>query len=239
MQRIVAAFDPQPEQTIVEIGPGLGALTHALLTKVRLLHAVELDRELAQRLQELPETKNQLTVHHADALTFDFCRLAADGRLRLIGNLPYNVSTPLLFHLLDQAECVYDMLFMLQKEVVERMGARPGGKEYGRLSVMIQVACAVQPLFTVGPGAFHPPPKVDSMVVRLVPYATPPVAIADRAAFALVVRTAFAQRRKTLRNSLKNLVAPEGFARLGIDPGRRAETLSLEEFALLSGVVKK
>lgn len=241
MQRIVAAFDPRPEQVIVEIGPGLGALTYALLSRTRRLHVLELDRDLAQRLRERRQEapQDELNVHQVDALEFDFCGLATTTKLRLIGNLPYNISTPLLFRLLDQARCIQDMLFMLQKEVVERMSAPPGGKDYGRLSVMIQACCAVQPLFTVGPGAFTPPPKVDSAVVRLSPYVTPPVEVADRAAFALVVRTAFAQRRKTLRNSLKKLIAAEELVRLGIDPGRRAETLSLQEFGRLSTALSR
>ncbi len=232
--RIVSALAPQTGDHVVEIGPGTGALTRELLTRMTRLEAVELDRDLLARLEaEFPRDK--LTLHNADALKFDFCKIASDGgKLRLIGNLPYNISTPLLFHLLDQAGCIEDMLFMLQKEVVERLRAEPGGKDYGRLSVMIQYRCAVEKLFDVAPGAFTPPPKVDSAVVRLVPHAKPPVAVDDPARFALLVRAAFASRRKTLRNNMRGLLSAEDLLALGIDPVRRAETLSLAEFAILS-----
>jgi 16S rRNA (adenine1518-N6/adenine1519-N6)-dimethyltransferase len=232
--RIVAALAPRPDDHIIEIGPGKGALTRELLTRVTHLEAVELDRDLIAHLHsELPAAK--LTLHNADALKFDFCRLTGDGhQLRVIGNLPYNISTPLLFHLLDQAGCIEDMLFMLQKEVVQRLAAAPGGKDYGRLSVMIQYRCRVEKLFDVAPGAFTPPPRVDSSVVRLIPYATPPVAVNDEVQFAKVVRAAFASRRKTLRNNMKGLLSAEAMTTLGIDPTRRAETLTLAEFAALS-----
>ena len=237
--RIVTALAPQPEDRIVEIGPGTGALTRELLARVAHLDAVELDRDLVARLQSgFPADK--LTLHSADALKFEFCRLTRDGRkLRLIGNLPYNISTPLLFHLLDQARCIQDMLFMLQKEVVTRLAAGPGGKDYGRLSVMIQYRCAVEKLFDVAPGAFTPPPQVDSAVVRLVPHATPPVAVNDPDRFARLVQAAFASRRKVLRNTMKNFLRPEELLALGIDPTRRAETLSLAEFATLSNAVAR
>ena len=232
--RIVEALQVQPGDQIVEIGPGLGALTRPLLAKAPLLQVVELDRDLAARLRtEFPGA--QLTVHEADALKFDFCSLAApDKKLRVTGNLPYNISTPILFHLLDQKDCIQDMLFMLQKEVVDRMRAAPGGKDYGRLSVMLQWRCRVEKLFDVGPGAFTPPPRVDSSIVRLVPYDTPPVTVENPERFAALVQAAFAHRRKTLRNSLAGLVNETGFASAGVDPGRRAETLSLQEFAKLA-----
>lgn len=235
--RIVAALAPRPDDHIIEIGPGKAALTRELLTRVTHIEAVELDRDLIAQLHaELPAAK--LTLHNADALQFDFCRLTGDGRkLRVIGNLPYNISTPLLFHLLDQAGCIADMVFMLQKEVVQRMIAAPGGKDYGRLSVMIQYRCAVEKLFDVAPGAFTPPPKVDSSVVRLIPHATPPAAVADPEQFSRTVRAAFASRRKTLRNNMKGLLSAEQMLALGIDPTRRAETLSLAEFAALSNSV--
>ena len=236
--RIVAALAPRAEDHIVEIGPGQGALTRELATHTAHFDAVELDRDLLAHLQSaIPSGK--LTLHSADALKFDFCRLMQEGRrLRLIGNLPYNISTPLLFHLLDQAGCIEDMLFMLQKEVVQRLAASPGGKDYGRLSVMIQYRCQVEKLFDVAPGAFTPPPKVDSAVVRLTPHATPPVAVNDEARFSQVVRAAFASRRKTLRNNLKGLLSAEQLLALGIDPVRRAETLSLAEFATLSNAIE-
>ncbi len=234
VHRIVEAFAPHAGETVVEIGPGRGALTRTLLERAKWLHAVELDRDLVAALQaEFGDAG--LTVHSADALEFDYCALAPPGgRVRVIGNLPYNISTPLLFHLLDQAGCIGDMLFMLQKEVVDRMAAAPGGKDYGRLSVMIQWRLKVERLFNVAPGAFTPPPKVDSSVVRLVPHAVPPVHVHDPRRFARIVQAAFSQRRKILRNTLMGLVAPETMERLGIDPGRRAETLSLQEFAALA-----
>lgn len=235
--RIVDALNPQPGDTVVEIGPGLGALTAPLLERVPHLHVVELDRDLAARLR-VSYPPERLTVHEVDALRFDFCSLAnSGGKLRVIGNLPYNISTPLLFHLLDQSGCVADMLFMLQKEVVDRMRAAPGGKDYGRLSVMLQVRCRVDKKFDIGPGAFTPPPKVDSSVVQLVPHAVAPVAVNDPGALAVVVRAAFAQRRKTLRNNLKGLLAAEAIAALGIEPERRAETLNLAEFARLANAL--
>lgn len=231
--RIIEEFDPQPGQSIVEIGPGKGALTHTLLERAHALHAVELDRDLAAYLQSaFPQG---LTIHQADALNFDFCGLAPPGkRLRLIGNLPYNISTPLLVRLLDLHPCLEDMLFMLQKEVVDRLAAEPGGKDYGRLSVMVQWRCRVERLFQVSAGSFSPPPRVESAVVRLIPYEHPPVTVNDPERFRQVVLAAFSQRRKVLRNSLKGLMTPEAMMRLGIDPGRRAETITLEEFAALA-----
>lgn len=233
VQRIVAAFHPAPGEHVVEIGPGEGVMTRELMGKTAQFDIVEIDRDLAAHLREsLPQA---VTVHNADALNFDLCKLTASGqKLRLIGNLPYNISTPLLFHVLDHAACVQDMLFMLQKEVVDRLAAGPGGKDYGRLSVMIQWKCRVEKLFNVAPGAFFPPPKVDSSVVRLTPHARPPIEVRDPERFAEIVKAAFAQRRKVLRNTLKGLVAPETMERLGIDPGRRAETLTLDEFAALA-----
>ncbi len=236
--RIVAALAPRPDDHIVEIGPGKGALTRVLATSLAHFDAIELDRDLLAHLQSVI-SPDKLRLHNADALRFDFCQLMQEGRkLRLVGNLPYNISTPLLFHLLDQSGCIEDMLFMLQKEVVQRLAAAPGGKDYGRLSVMIQYRCRVEKLFEVAPGAFTPPPKVDSTVVRLVPHATPPVAVRDEARFSQVVRAAFASRRKTLRNNLKGLLSAEQLLALGIDPVRRAETLTLAEFATLSNAVE-
>ena len=232
--RIVAAFAPKPADRVVEIGPGPGALTRPLLEILPELHVVELDRDWVARLaQDYPPTR--LHLHAADALRFDFAALApAGGRIRLIGNLPYNISTPLLFHLIAQRHAIQDMLFMLQREVVERLLAPPGGKDYGRLSVMVQWYCDVERVLNVGAGAFRPPPKVESAVVRLRPRL--PRATVDEARFAQIVQAAFSTRRKTLRNSLRAYLAPEAMQAAGIDPSRRAETLSLEEFARLSQI---
>ncbi len=236
VERIVEAIAPAEDDALVEIGPGEGALTLPLLDRVAELHAVELDRDLIAPLQAAAAGRGgRLTVHQADALRFDFCaQLATDGRpLRVVGNLPYNISTPLLFHLMTQRHCIRDMHFMLQKEVVDRITARPGEAGYGRLGVMLAFYCRSEALFTVPPGAFRPPPRVDSAVVRLIPHAAPPVA-ADEAALAQVVARAFAQRRKTLRNSLRALLDAHLIAACGIDPGQRPETLTLAEFAALA-----
>ncbi len=231
--RIIGNFNPRPDEIIVEIGPGKGALTGALLQRVPSLHAVELDRDLVSYLQNaFPQG---LRIHQADALKFDFCRFAPPGRrLRLIGNLPYNISTPLLIHLLEIGPCIQDMLFMLQKEVVDRLVAEPGGKDYGRLSIMVQWRCRVERVLQVSAGAFSPPPRVESAVVRLTPYEQPPVAVDNPDGLRQIVLAAFSQRRKVLRNSLKQLLPAEVIAGLGIDPGRRPETLSLQEFAVLA-----
>ncbi|MDA8364382.1 MAG: 16S rRNA (adenine(1518)-N(6)/adenine(1519)-N(6))-dimethyltransferase RsmA [Gammaproteobacteria bacterium] len=233
--RIVAEFDPKPQDCIVEIGPGKGALTEVLLEHTTGMHVIEIDRDLAAYLQET--FRQRLDVHQADALKFDFCRLGDSRKpLRLIGNLPYNISTPLLFHLLDASCCIQDMLFMLQKEVVDRLVAEPGGSDYGRLSVMVQWRCRVERLFGVAAGAFSPPPQVESAVVRLTPYQHSPVPIDDPGRFRQIVHAAFAQRRKVLRNSIGRLVEPDLMLQVGIDPTRRAETLSLAEFATLANL---
>ena len=238
LDRIVAAIDPQPDDRVIEIGPGLGALTIPLLARVRRMEAIELDRDVIPRLAENAGAHGELLIHAADVLTFDFRALAGSGaKLRICGNLPYNISTPLLFHLLDAQDAILDMHFMLQKEVVARMAAAPGSKAYGRLTVMLAVHCRSEHLFTVGPGSFRPPPQVDSAVVRVVPHTAPPFTVADPARFAAVVAAAFGQRRKTLRNSVAGLVSPAGFAAAGIDPSRRAETLSPAEFAALAATL--
>jgi len=239
IRHIIQSIAPQPGQRIVEIGPGQGAITKQLLQITGELDAVELDRDLLEPLARACGALGELHIHSADALKFDFCQLVApDQRLRVVGNLPYNISTPLLFHLLEQSACIEDMHFMLQKEVVERMAAEPGCKAYGRLSVMLQVACEIIPLFDIGPGAFKPAPKVDSAFVRLQPYRQPLVQIDDRATFAQLVTQAFSQRRKTLRNNLRDLVSDKTMKELGIDPGLRAERLGLEQFAALANTVK-
>jgi len=232
VEGILRAMDPAPGETVVEIGPGLGALTLPLLRRLGELHVIELDRDLVPELAARAGGHGRLHIHQADAVRFDFRALAPPGgRIRVVGNLPYNVSTPLLFHLLEQIEVITDMHLMLQKEVVARMAARPGGKDYGRLSVMVQWRARVEPLFHVGPGAFRPPPKVTSTVVRLVPHAEPPFEVREPATFARVVAAAFSQRRKTLRNALAALCDAATLARAGLDPGARAERIPPEAFA--------
>ncbi len=234
IRRIVESIHPRPGQQLVEIGPGQGALTRPLLEACGRLDVVELDRDLVTPLQQQLGETGELIVHQADALRFDFCALKQGGqRLRVVGNLPYNISTPLLFHLMHQAECIEDMHFMLQKEVVQRMVASPGSKEYGRLSVMLAYYCETEMLFTVGPGAFFPAPKIDSAIVRLLPHRQPPVELRDAGLFAKLVAQAFSQRRKTLRNNLKGWLSAEAIAERDIDPGIRAERLTLAQFARL------
>jgi 16S rRNA (adenine1518-N6/adenine1519-N6)-dimethyltransferase len=219
----------------VEIGPGQGALTKPLLEKAGTLDVVELDRDLVALLTKQFANAGNLHIHSADALQFDFSSLAKNNeKFRLIGNLPYNISTPLLFHLLDYPSCISDMHFMLQKEVVDRICADPNSKSYGRLSVMLQYYCEAEQLFDVPPECFDPVPKVTSAIIRLVPHAKPPVELASIENFKSLVAHAFSQRRKTIRNSLKKLMNDEVFIELGIDPSARAENLSLVDFARLS-----
>ncbi len=231
VRRIVEAIAPRPEDRMVEIGPGLGALTRPLLEILPRLDVVEVDRDMVARLAG-EFSDEQLTIHSQDALTFDFGSLGPD--LRVAGNLPYNISSPLLFHLAEFTASIRDMTFMLQKEVVDRMAAAPDTSDYGRLSVMLQARFRVVKLFTVPPGAFTPPPKVDSAIVRLTPLPAEALLYRDHAKLAEVVARAFGQRRKTLRNTLKGLVGEVEFAAVGIDPGRRGETLSVAEFAALA-----
>ena len=235
--RIVQAINPGPDDSVVEIGPGQGAITLPLLQAAGKLNVVELDRDLVGPLAERCRDLGELAVHNADALSFDFCALVEDRPLRIVGNLPYNISTPLLFYLLRQHTCIQDMHFMLQKEVVGRMAARPGGSAWGRLSVMLQYRCEVLPLFDIGPGAFKPPPKVESAFVRLVPHNSPPVEVEDETIFSDLVRQAFSQRRKTLRNTLRAILDVDEISAAGIDPTARAETLGLAEFAALANRV--
>ncbi len=234
IRRILHAIQPAAGQRLVEIGPGLGAITGPLLEAVGYLEVVELDRDLIPVLERRCQGLGELHIHQADALRFDFAQLRRGQQLRVAGNLPYHISTPLLFHLLEQAEHIRDMHFMLQKEVVERLAASPGQAAYGRLSVMLQYYCRVEPLFAIGRGAFSPPPQVESAFVRLTPYAQPPVAVRDEQRFAALVRQAFSQRRKMLRNTLHGLLSVADIEAAGIDPGTRPETLSLADFAALS-----
>lgn len=226
VQRIVDLLAPAPDQLLVEIGPGQGALTYPVLQRGATLHAIEIDRELSSALMA-QDAGGKLRVHNADALYFDFAALATGARrLRLFGNLPYNIATELLFRLLPLADSIADMHFMVQKEVAQRLVAAPGSKARGRLSVMIQVACEVELLFDVAPGAFAPPPAVDSAVVRITPLRESALAGVDPARFAELVRQAFQQRRKTLRNNLRGVLCEAAIRAAGVDPGLRAQALS-------------
>ncbi|NJD25886.1 MAG: 16S rRNA (adenine(1518)-N(6)/adenine(1519)-N(6))-dimethyltransferase RsmA [Betaproteobacteria bacterium] len=228
---IVAAIDPRLGDTVVEIGPGLGALTEPLLSRVDHLHVVEIDRDLVACLRR-QHSPQRMTIHEGDALAFDFATIGSD--LRVVGNLPYNISTPLLFHLANYADAVRDMHFMLQKEVVERIVALPGDADFGRLSVMLQYRFHVEWLLDVPPESFDPPPKVDSAVVRLIPKAATELDARDPARLEKVVQQAFSQRRKMLRNTLRGVLDAEGFAALGIDPGARAEDLAVADFVRIA-----
>lgn len=240
IDQIVSAINPKQGENLVEIGPGLGALTDLIAEDVDHLTVVELDRDLAKRLREHPFLGKKLTVIEEDALKFDFASLVkTDGDLRIFGNLPYNISTPLMFHLFSFTTMVKDMHFMLQNEVVKRLCATHGDKLYGRLSVMAQYYCQPIPVVAVPPSAFKPAPKVDSAFVRLIPHAEPPAQVDNIDRLQQVVTTAFNQRRKTIRNSLKELMTHEEIEALGIKPELRAEALSLQQFALLANYVEK
>lgn len=228
---IVSAIHPQRSDTVVEIGPGLGAITQPLLARVDHLHVVEIDRDLIARLKK-QHPRERLTIHEGDALAFDFAALGE--RLRLVGNLPYNISTPLLFHLADYADHVYDMHFMLQKEVVERMVALPGDTDFGRMSVMLQYRFHLEWLIDVPPESFDPPPKVQSAVVRLIPKAPDLMLAHDLAKLSQVVLAAFSQRRKMLRNTLKGVLDDAGFTALGIAPTLRPEDLAVDDYVRIA-----
>lgn len=231
IRKIVAAIAPRPGDNLVEIGPGLGALTRPVLAASGHLRVVEIDRDLIERLGA--EFAGQaLEIHQGDALKFDFGALGGD--LRVIGNLPYNISTPILFHLSEYAERIRDMTFMLQKEVVERMVAEPGSADYGRLSVMLQYRFRVDKQFDVAPGAFRPMPKVTSAIVRLTPRPPQELGARDAALLARIVSAAFGQRRKTLHNTLRDFAADAMLAELGIDPGLRGERLSVDDFVRIA-----
>ena len=239
IQKIVQAIAPQPGDAIVEIGPGQGALTFPLLQQHGNLTAIEFDRDLHAPLQQAARAYGQLRLIAGDVLGVNFTQLAAElipasGKIRLVGNLPYNLSSPILFHALDHAQAIADMHFMLQKEVVERMAAAPGSKVYGRLSVMLQAYCNVTPLFIVPPGAFRPAPKVDSAVVRMVPKPPEHIPVRDHASFANVVRAAFGQRRKTLRNALHGVATADAIEAAGLRPELRAEQIDVADFIHLA-----
>ncbi|MDH3585965.1 MAG: 16S rRNA (adenine(1518)-N(6)/adenine(1519)-N(6))-dimethyltransferase RsmA [Gammaproteobacteria bacterium] len=234
---IVRAIDPRPGDTIVEIGPGHGAITEPLAKKAGKLHCVELDRDLAAALRHRFSGSANVTVHEADALKFDFCALG--DSLRIVGNLPYNISTPLLFHLIGSRDCIADMYFMLQKEVVDRMTAAPGNKTYGRLGIMLGCHLGVEALFDVGPQCFDPPPAVTSAVVRLAPLGCDRPAIDDEKLLGRLVATAFSQRRKTVRNALKSLLDETELRSLGVDPGKRPESLTIPDYVSLANYVSR
>lgn len=236
IERIVRAIAPAPGDRLVEVGPGRGAITAPLLAAAGEIDVIEIDPDVVPRLQERCRGLGDLRVHLADALGFDLRALRGDGtRLRLAGNLPYNISTPLLFRFIAQLDAIADLHFMLQKEVVARMAARPGNKDYGRLTVMLAPWVRVEPLFDIGTGAFSPPPKVVSTFFTLHAHRTPPFDIGSHEAYARVVASAFSQRRKTLRNSLSGLLDAGKIAAAGVDPGARPETLWPEQFAALAG----
>jgi 16S rRNA (adenine1518-N6/adenine1519-N6)-dimethyltransferase len=240
---VISAIRPEPEDNMVEIGPGLGALTRPLLKKLNHLHVVEIDRDIIARLEhDYPRenapaphfnggasTRPKLTIHAGDALEFDFAKLPAP--LRIVGNLPYNISSPLLFHFAVYADHIRDMHFMLQNEVVERMVAESSTPEYGRLSVMLQYRFHMEKLLDVPPESFRPSPKVNSAIVRMIPLPASEIAVRNEKLFAAIVRTAFGQRRKTLRNTLRSYLNEDDFEHLGIDAQLRAENLSVAEFA--------
>lgn len=239
IRKIVEAIRPQSDDRVVEIGPGLGALTEPLLERLAHLHVVEIDRDLIARLHERWPAE-RVTVHEGDALKFDFGALADCGKaLRVVGNLPYNISTPLLFHLAGFAGAVRDMTFMLQKEVVMRMVAEPGSDEYGRLSVMLQYRFRMGRLFDVPPGAFRPAPKVMSSIVRMVPLPPEALLADDEELLGRIVAAAFGQRRKTLRNTLRDYLGEADFAALGLDAGLRAERLGVADYVAIANHVAR
>ena len=235
IDRIIRAIAPREGDRMLEIGPGQGAITQSLVDSGVQLDVIEIDLDLVTILKGKFALAKNFTLHEGDALELDFSRLnPAPSSLRVVGNLPYNISTPLIFHLLNNAHLVRDMHFMLQKEVVERMAAKPGGGDWGRLSIMVQYHCRVEHLFNVGPGSFSPPPKVDSAIVRLTPHAVLPHQAKDARALDRIVREAFNQRRKTLRNTLKNVLSSEEIAAAGVDGSLRPEQLDLAAFVRLA-----
>lgn len=233
---IIAAIAARDDQTVVEIGPGQGAITRSLAARAGVLHAVELDRDLVASLKREYDTCSNVIIHEADALKFDFSELGSS--LRIVGNLPYNISTPLLFHLLGYRDHITDMHFMLQKEVVDRMAAEPGSKTYGRLSIMLGCHFAIDALFDVDRLAFEPPPDVTSAVVRLKPLAAETYVINDEKKFSHVVAQAFSQRRKTIRNSLRQVADEALLESVGIDPGLRPEAISIADYVRLANTLE-
>jgi 16S rRNA (adenine1518-N6/adenine1519-N6)-dimethyltransferase len=238
IQKIIHVIEPKQSDNFVEIGPGKGALTTQLLPLVSKLDAVELDRDLIPELTANCSNYNNLTVYQADALEFNIAILPKAQKARIVGNLPYNISTPLIFHLLDQIDEIEDMHFMLQKEVAERIAAKPNNKIYGRLSVMVQYFCQPELLFIVKPAAFYPIPKVDSCFLRLVPHKKIPHPVKDPNLLSKIVKQAFGQRRKTITNSLRSLIASDQLRQLDIDPKLRAENLSIIDFVKICNLLE-
>ena len=234
VRRIVDCIDPQPAERVIEIGPGLGVLTAALLERVNRLDVVEIDRDLAARLEQR-YAREQLALHVGDALEYDFAAIGSD--LRIVGNLPYNISSPLLFRLLEYTASIRDIHVMLQREVVDRMTAAAGSREYGRLTVMLGYRFAIERLFRVPAGAFRPQPKVESAFARLRPHAPLPWRANDEALFRRIVAAAFSQRRKTLRNALAGIADEAQMRSVGIDPGARGETLAIAQYVALSNAI--
>jgi len=235
---IIDVINPEPGENLVEIGPGLGALTEPVIERAEKLSVVELDRDLAKRLRHHPFLAPHLTIYETDALSFDFAQLATDERpLRIFGNLPYNISTPLIFHLLTFKDKVQDMHFMLQKEVVQRMASGPDCKAYGRLSIMTQYQCQVIPVMEIGPEAFKPAPKVDSAIVRLIPHRNIKNPVKDIGALNTVCLAAFNQRRKTIRNGFKNLISVAQLESLNIDANLRPENLTIDDYIMLANFI--
>jgi 16S rRNA (adenine1518-N6/adenine1519-N6)-dimethyltransferase len=237
IDRIISAINPCEGQQLVEIGPGLGALTTKILPHVKKMHVIEIDKDLIPRLTKACQNLGAIIIHCQDVLTFDFAALIhPPQKLRVVGNLPYNISTPLLFHLFKYASNIQDMHFMLQKEVADRITAKTGNAAYGRLSIMTQYYCQTNILFTVPQKAFSPVPKVDSAFIRFIPYEKPPCPAKDITLFSNIVKRAFMKRRKTLKNALKEIISEKNLKLLGINPQTRPEQISLEEYVKMANL---
>ena len=235
IEKIITSINPSSHESMVEIGPGQGALTGYLLSYLKHLDVIELDRDLIPGLRALSQDENQLTIYQADVLQFDFHRLFdGENKLYVVGNLPYNISTPLLFHLFSQIDVIQEMYFMLQKEVAERLCANVGTKAYGRLGIMAQYYCKMEMLFDVPPEAFYPAPQVTSSFIQLTPYQKLPHDECDTEILSTIVAKAFNQRRKTIRNAFKDMITVDQLNSLGIDPGLRPEQLTLAQYIALT-----
>tara|TARA_B100001094_G_C18194716_1_gene809879 strand:- start:520 stop:1329 length:810 start_codon:yes stop_codon:yes gene_type:complete len=238
INKIVTSIAPSNKHTMVEIGPGLGALTEPVCEQIHKLHVVELDRDLVERLESHPVLQNKLSIHQGDALKFDFSQLIeANKKMRIFGNLPYNISTPLMFHLFNFVEHIDSMYFMLQREVVLRLCAGPNHKNYGRLSVMAQYYCQAVPVLEVPPESFVPPPKVESAIVCLTPYKEHPFPCDHIETLQQVTTRAFHMRRKTLRNNFKGMLSDEDYQQLNIDPTWRAEQISVQHYVAIANYI--